>query len=152
MLEVQLTMENSEALRFQQNQLWHSDSLLSRSWLLKPFPFFLVNIMEAIKYLKGVYKNIDRAKIYYALRQLKVKFITKESVDVISAIVACESAGISAPTVELLSHILDTSPSVLRIRLHTLGDKGLLNLHYMTTSIAGCLYAYSIDQKLRDLL
>ena len=108
--------------------------------------------MEAIEQLKLELSKVDRSKIYFTLKQLGIKFITQESIDVVAAFAICKKYGLNELTIELLSSILQTSPTTLRNRLHTLGDKGIVELHYHVREPVGCYYTYCLNGELKNIL
>jgi len=105
-----------------------------------------MDLEDALQELRSRYKEANRAKIFFMMKKMGMKFITQEAVDVAAALKVCHDVGIPKVTVNLLSEILEKEPANLRNRLHTLGDKGIITLGYESVPSAGVVFVYTLNQ------
>ena len=90
-----------------------------------------MNFDEIIARLIETMNDIPDDKIYFTLRQFRVKYIKPETVRVVGACLALQAYGLPVTT-RLLCALLKLDPMLasggLAARLHTLGDKKVLIL------------------------
>jgi len=84
-------------------------------------------LQEVLEEIKEIKDTIEEERVFYALRMMKVKPVTKKIVDITSWCLAIESSGFRI-TIYLLAELMKLEPVAIRNRLHNLGDRGVLTL------------------------
>ena len=83
---------------------------------------------EIIDQIRDAMKEIPNHKIYFTLRSMRLKYVRKETVELVKACVILDEIGLPI-TISLISSILNIPESAATTRLHNLGDKHVLILH-----------------------
>lgn len=83
--------------------------------------------MQAIEILKNVMNDIPYYKVYFTMREMKIKGIFKKTVELMRACLAINHVGLPITT-KLVSSLLDKGRQTATVSLHILGDKQCLTM------------------------
>jgi len=83
--------------------------------------------MQAIEILRNIMNQIPHHKVYFTMKELKLRRIRTETVDMMRACLAIHHSGLPITT-ELISILLGKTRGYLAGSLHGLGDKQCLTL------------------------
>ena len=87
-----------------------------------------MQIDEFIKIVESQAKMIPESDVYFALKKMKVRYITKSQIQVIRLFIALRKLGFNFVPVDLITLLLNREPNSVRDILHRLGDKHVIVL------------------------
>jgi len=82
---------------------------------------------EVLKLIEQRFNDIEDHRIYYSLRDMKVRWIGSSGREMVKFCVAIDEMGLPITT-PLVATLMDKAPSNVRTSLHHLGDKKIITL------------------------
>ena len=73
-------------------------------------------------------KEYDESKIYYSLRQMRIRYVTTKQIVAIQTFLALYDLGQRTVTTNLFAALTNMEPGNALTLLHRLGDKRIINL------------------------
>jgi len=86
-----------------------------------------MSIEEIIKLIQDKHSEIENHRVYFSLRDMKLKFIRDITVDTVMYCIAIHELGLPI-TAQLIADMTDVTTQSIRNRLHNLGDKNVITL------------------------
>jgi len=89
------------------------------------------SVDEVLELIREAAEKVDDVKIYYALKQMRLKHVVPSTVNFLKFLVAISELGLPI-TSGLVSHVCNINLNETLRRLHTLGDRHVLILKRQT--------------------
>lgn len=83
---------------------------------------------KLLKLIRTKAKEYDESKIYFSLRQMRIRYVTQTQITAIQTFLALYDLGQHTVTTNLFATLMDMEPGNALTLLHRLGDKRITNL------------------------
>jgi len=100
------------------------------------------SLEQLVEQIQQERKKIDETRIYYILRKRGLRYIREETIDTVAWCIALKKVSLPVTT-NLLSYFKGRRMMSCLVTLHTLGDKGVLNLSPQGTNP---FHSWEIDE------